>query len=143
MVTALLATYAGLAHLVVAPDHLAVWWPAGAFFVVVGLLQLAYCITAIRRPAPIVIGTTLVVNVGVLLVYVASRSVGVAIGPPSHEPHNLEAVGPFDLSVAIAEVGVVALVAVGLDRRARAAALNSLLVVGLVLWGGLLVLAWT
>ena len=107
------------------------------------MFQLASVLTAVRKPAPIVIGATLLVNVGVLLVYVASRSVGVAVGPPSHEPHNLEPVGPFDLSVAVAEVAVVALMAVGFDRRARAIALNGLLVVGLALWGGLLILART
>ena len=132
-----------LAHLVAAPVHLSSWWPAGAFFIAVGIFQLAYVLTAVRTPAPIVVGTTLLVNVGVLLVYVASRSVGVAIGPPAHAPHGLEPVGPFDLSVAIAEVGVVALVALGLDRRARTVALNGLLVVGLALWGGLLILART
>ena len=142
-VICVLAAYAGLAHLVAAPEHFASWWPAGAFFVAIGLFQLAYVLTAVRRPPALAVGAALLVNLGVLLVYVASRTVGVGVGPPSHTPHSLEPVGPFDLSVAVAEVGFIALVTLGLGRRARTLALDGLLVVGVALWAGLLLAAWT
>ena len=105
-VICVLAAYAGLAHLVAAPEHFASWWPAGAFFVAVGLFQLAYVLTAVRRPSALAVAATLFLNLGVLLVYVASRTVGVRIGPSSHNAQGLEPVGPFDLSVAAAEVAL-------------------------------------
>ena len=123
----MLAAYAGLAHLVAAPEHFASWWPAGAFFVAVGLGQLAYVVTAVRRPSALAIAATLFLNLGVVLVYVASRTVGVGIGPSTHAEQGLEPVGPFDLSVAAAEVALIALVTVGLGPKARTRALDGLL----------------
>ena len=64
------------------------WWPAGAFFVAVGLFQLAYVLTAVRRPSALAVAATLLLNLGVLLVYVASRTVGIGVGPSSHKPHK-------------------------------------------------------
>ena len=140
-VICVLAAYAGLAHLVAAPEHFASWWPAGAFFVAVGLVQLAYVLTAVRRPSALAVAATLFLNLGVVLVYVASRTVGVGIGPSAHDEQGLEPVGPFDLSVAAAEVALIALVTVGLGPKARTRALDGLLVVGASLWAAILVFA--
>ncbi len=91
-------------HLAVAPLHRADGLLVVGFFVSVGLLQLAWAAAILLRPAPVVLGLGLALQVSVLAVWLVSRTVGVG-GLP------VEPVGAWDLSSSlwqvVAVVGVV------------------------------------
>ncbi len=148
---ALASVLAGAIHLAVAPEHLEEWWLYGAFFVVTGLFQLAYATPVLRRPTPLVVLTGIVVNLGIVLTWVVSRTAGLPITPPAggaaHEgghsvdgpiplegAHGVEAVGPADLVATGAELLVVCLLVTLLPPRQRAGSVNLLLVTGVILW---------
>ena len=137
-----------LAHLVAAPSHYT-WWPiAGVFFVVLGLAQLAFGLAMLRgaRHERFLLagiwGT-----VGVILLYVASRTVGLPMTPPvpfhggrwvpgrSVVPNGEKYVGPLDIFTLVAELILVVVLIGMLPSRSKAQTVNRLMWVGLVLWG--------
>jgi hypothetical protein len=139
---------AALAHLVAAPSHYT-WWPsAGVFFVVLGVAQLAYALALLRSAvgdkfALVGIWAT----VGVILLYVASRTVGLPMTPavPFHGgrwvpgrsaiPDGAKYVGPLDVFTLVAELVMVVTMIGTLSTRSRARTVNRLLWIGVVLWG--------
>ncbi len=143
-----LSMAASIAHLITAPDHYA-WWPAaGAFFAVLGALQLAYSGLLFRgvhdhRIVRLGIWGT----VGVILLYVASRTVGLPGTPPvpihggrwlpgrSILPDGAKHVGPLDVFTLVAEVLLVVTLLSMLPGRSRTRTVNSLMWIGLALWG--------
>ncbi len=153
---ALASVLAGAIHLAVAPEHLEEWWLYGAFFVVTGLFQLAYATPVLRRPAPLVALTGIIVNLGIVLIWVVSRTAGLPITPPdggaAHEGghvagplplegahpvepgHGVEAVGAVDLVATGAELLVVCLLVTLLPPRMRRVTVNLMLVTGVGLW---------
>ncbi len=86
---ALASVFAGGIHLAVTPEHLEHWWVYGTFFVVTGLFQVAFAGWVLRWPTWPVALTGIVVNLAIVLVWVASRTTGLPITPPeditSHE----------------------------------------------------------
>jgi len=136
---ALASVFAGGIHLAVTAEHLEHWWVYGTFFIVTGLFQAAYAGLILRRPTWPVALTGIVVNLGIVLVWVASRTTGLPITPPeditSHRgTHEIEAVGPADLAATGAELAVVCLLVTLLPPRMRRVTVNLLLVTGLCLW---------
>ncbi len=143
-----LAAMAAFAHLVAAPGHYA-WWPAaGVFFVVLGVTQLAYSVLLVRGVHDhrfVLAGIW--GTVGVILLYVASRTVGLPWTPPvplhggrwvvgrSIMPDGAKHVGPLDVFTVAAEVLMVVTLLSMLPNRSRARTVNSLMWVGLALWG--------
>lgn len=85
---------AGLLHLLAAGDHLDLSASHGAFFVVVGWLQvgLAAALLTRRAPRPVLLAGALA-NLGVLGVWLVSRTIGVA--------GEIEAVGTADLLAVV------------------------------------------
>ena len=139
---------AALAHLVAAPSHYS-WWPiAGVFFVTLGVAQLAFGLAMVRggRDERFLLagiwGT-----VGVILLYVASRTVGLPMTPPvpfhggrwvpgrSVVPNGEKYVGPLDIFTLVAELILVVVLIGMLSSRSKAKTVNRLMWVGLVLWG--------
>jgi hypothetical protein len=154
---ALASVLAGAIHLAVAPEHLAEWWLYGAFFVVTGLFQLAYATPVLRRPTPLVALTGILVNLGIILTWVVSRTTGLPITPPGDgaehggeqavagplplegahpvEPgHGVEAVGALDLVATGAELLVVCLLVTLLPLPMRRVTVNLMLLTGVGLW---------
>ena len=136
---ALASVLAGGIHLAVTPEHLEEWWVFGAFFIVVGCFQLAFAAFVLRRPTWPVALAGIVVNLGVVLVYVMSRTSGLPIHPPeditSHVwSHATEGAGPADLAATGAELVVVCLLVTLLPPRLRRTTVNLLLVTGAGLW---------
>ncbi len=154
---ALASVLAGAIHLAVAPEHFEEWWVYGAFFVVTGLFQLAYATTVLRRPTPLVALTGILVNLGIVLTWVVSRTTGLPITPPeggaghgeghavagpiplegAHpvEPgHGVEAVGAADLVATGAELLVVCLLVTLLPAPMRRVTVNLMLAAGVGLW---------
>jgi len=143
-----LSVAAALAHLVAAPSHYD-WWPAaGVFFVVLGVAQLAYScliLSGVRTDRFLLAGIW--GTVGVILLYVASRTVGLPWTPPvpSHGtrwvagrsivPDGAKHVGPLDVFTLVAEVLMVVTLLGMLPGKLKTTALNRLMWIGLALWG--------
>lgn len=142
------SAFAALAHLVAAPGHYT-WWPAaGVFFAALGVGQLLFAALLWRGAGD----SRLVLagvwgTVGVILLYVASRTVGLPMAPPvpfhggrwvagrSIVPDGAKYVGPLDLSTLTAEVLLVVMLLTMLPSRSKGRAVNSLMWIGLALWG--------
>jgi hypothetical protein len=136
---AVASLFAGGVHLAVMPEHLQHWWVYGAFFLVTGLFQLAYAALVLRRTTWFVAMTGIVVNLGIVLVWVLSRTRGLPITPPeditSHVgSHVIEGVGIADLAATGAELAVVCLLVTLLPPRTRRVTVNLLLATGIGLW---------
>lgn len=159
LAAAFLSVAAGAIHLALAPEHLRHWWVFGTFFLAVGAFQLAYALAVLWRPtwpvALVGIGT----NVTVVLIYVASRTVGLPIVPPAPdgaaEGHGAseeaaaeglgasgeaaggftESVGAVDLATTAAELALIGVLVSLLPGRLRSVTCNVLLLVGVALWG--------
>lgn len=152
VVAATISVGVGAIHLALAPEHLEHWWVFGSFFLAVGLFQVGYAAALLVRPTWQLALVGIVVNLAVVLTYVASRTVGLPIAPPEGGSHDemetadthgestsvaggyTEAVGPLDLTTAAAELVLIVLLVSLLPGRMRARTCNGLLLVGLALW---------
>ncbi len=135
---------AASAHLVAAPGHY-LWWPAsGWFFVVLGVTQLAVAVAlaygaADRR----FVLATVWGTVGVIGVYLASRTVGLPMTPPvpfhgthwvagqAMVPDGAKYVGPLDVLTLAAEILVVGTMLTMLPTRSKNRTINVLMAIGL------------
>jgi hypothetical protein len=146
------SAFAALAHFVAAPSHYT-WWPAaGVFFVALGVAQTASALLLLRGGhAPWLVLAGIWGTVVVILIYVASRTVGLPMSPPvpfhggrwvpgrSVVPNGAKYVGPLDLFTLAAElVFVVALISM-LPSRWKLRTVNQLMWIGLALWGAAVV----
>lgn len=159
------AALAGSVHLAVAYPHFREHWTLGTFFLVLGLVQLGL-VPLLRRPRPAYVLLAVVgAHLGVLVLYVASRTVdlpfvpphdvghefghlpvagGVGNGIPVYPGSRIEEVGILDLVCLGAELALVAAVVSLLPVRLRApvtTACAALAVVGLLL-RGLVMTVW-
>ncbi len=108
-VAAALALAAALIHVWVFPRHYAEWWGYGAFFLVVALAQVLLSDALLYRPRRSLFVLGIAGNLAVIALYVATRTVGI----PFFGPHagDVEDVGMIDLTSVIAEVALVAALA--------------------------------
>jgi hypothetical protein len=135
----LASLFAGGIHLAVTPEHLEHWWVFGTFFIVTGVFQLAFAGVVLRRTSWPVALTGIAVNLGIVLIWVVSRTRGLPISPPeditAHEgTHLIEGVGPADLAATGAELVVVCLLVTFLPARMRRVTVDVLLATGVGLW---------
>lgn len=91
----------GAIHLAVAPSH---WTQAavyGAFFVVAGTTQVAWAGLLLVRSSRALLGLNAAANLGLLLLWLQTRTSGVPLGPAAgvREP-----VGAVDLACALVEL---------------------------------------
>jgi hypothetical protein len=101
LVVAASGAAAGAIHLAVAPSH---WHQAavyGAFFVLVGATQITWSALLLARASWELLSLNLLANLGVLLLWLQTRTSGVPLGPAAgvREP-----VGLVDLSCAAVEL---------------------------------------
>ena len=142
---------AALAHVVAAPGHF-IWWPAaGMFFVVLGVAQLLCAVLLFRgvHQPRFVLGC-IWGTVGVVLLYVVSRTVGLPTTPPvpfhggrwvagrSIVPDGAKHVGPLDVFTLVAELLLVVLLISILPKRVKIRTVNCLMWIGLVMWAAAL-----
>lgn len=99
----LLATAGGL-HLAALPHHLQESTGAGAFFAVTAAAQLLGAVLLANRPSPRIVPAVVVGNVGVLMLWVVSRTTGL---PTGGELGVREPLGLLDGLAAAAEILVV------------------------------------
>lgn len=137
---------AAFAHLVAAPGHY-IWWPAsGLFFVALGIAQLVVAVALVygvdNRPFLLL---SIWGTVGVIVLYVASRTVGLPGTPPvpfhggrwvvgrSIVPDGAKHVGPLDVFTLVAEIAVVLGMISMLPARTKARTTNQLMWIGVAL----------
>ena len=118
---AVASTLAGAAviHATVVGDHLAVWAPAGLFFLVLVLLESALAVLALlawSRPLAV---TILLSSIATVAVWSVSRTVGMPLGPADFRVP--EAVGTADLVCGGLELVAAAVCAHSLVPRPAAA----------------------
>lgn len=142
------SAFAALAHFVAAPSHYT-WWPAaGVFFVALGFAQSVSAVTLLRGVrAPWFLLAAIWGTVGVILIYVVSRTIGLPMSPPvpfhggrwvpgrSIVPNGAKYVGPLDILTLVAEILVVVALLSVMPRPMKDRTMNRLLWIGLSLWG--------
>jgi len=68
-------------HFSVAPDHLEEYLPFGVLFLVTGFAQAVLAPTLLVRPSRLAIAATALIAIGCIAIFVASRTVGLPVGP--------------------------------------------------------------
>ena len=123
---AFLSVGAGAIHVALAPEHLDHWWVFGLFFLAVGAFQLAFAAAVLWRPTWPVALVGIVANLAIVLIYVASRTVGLPLVPPeeAEEGHGKargrahRGRGPLDLATTGAELVLIGVLVSLLPGRA-------------------------
>lgn len=111
IVAALMLGAAGI-HFGMMGEHAGVSWTHGMFFAVVAWLQIALAGAIVFRPSRTVVLAGLALNLGILVVWVLTRTVGIAIGSDG----TPDPWGTIDI-IAAAFEGVAILAMLGLLRR--------------------------
>ncbi len=114
---AALSLGAGVIHLAVSGDHYDLSWMHGTFFAVVGWLQISWAVAVILRPNRRLLTAGVLLNAGVIAVWVMSRVWGVPIGPEAWTP---ESIALADVLSSGCELGIVVLSLAVLVRPAVA-----------------------
>jgi hypothetical protein len=105
LVAAALSTGAAVIHAIVVPPHLSESLLYGAFFLVLALAQLGWAFLVVVRPVPVVLVAGMAANVGVVLLWAATRSAGIPFGVAAG---RREPVGVLDATCGLLELGVIA-----------------------------------
>lgn len=84
------ATVAGVMHLVVVPEHWSVSAPMSGFFIAVGVAQLVLAVMLRWRLPDVVLVGVVVAHLGVMGLYLASRTVDLFFVPPHDAAHRME-----------------------------------------------------
>jgi hypothetical protein len=125
---------AGAGHVVAALEHLDHGLVFAAFFLTVGVAQLGLGPALRKEPRPATVGVVLAASIGLLLLYVVSRTVVLDLGPHSDRPEDPDVLGT---GVVIFELVTVTALPTLLPARWRRVAVDTILAVGTAVW-----LAW-
>jgi hypothetical protein len=102
---AILSAASAVIHFAVAGSHFSEYWAFGVFMLVVAWLQLLWAALAVARPSRPLLWGGATVNIGVIVVYIVTRTVGDVIGPT---PHAVEPLGFGDGLCTVLEAMIVA-----------------------------------
>lgn len=97
---AILALGASVIHFAVAGEHYDEYWLFGLFMLATGWLQLLWAFAAVTRPSRALWWLGGALNLGIIAVYVVTRTVGDVVGPT---PTDVEPVGFGDAACTAAE----------------------------------------
>jgi hypothetical protein len=120
---AALSIVAGCVHAVVAAPHFAEYWLFGGLFVGLATFQLGWGAWVYQRPSALVFRVGLVLNLGVVAVWLASRTAGLPVGPEAGTP---EALGPLDPAATAVEAMIALLCVAFLRSGGRAPSASEL-----------------
>lgn len=147
------AIIAGTGHFIVSPEHLAESWYVGTFFILVFACQFGLALALRGTPGRLFVLGAIGANLGIVALYVASRTVelpfpshghsahtvqhqpvagGVGDGTPVFPLTRIEPVGVVDLVCLGAELILIAMLVGMLNGRVRQVTVNVLLGVGLL-----------
>jgi hypothetical protein len=93
----------GAVHLAVIREHFAEAALYGWFFLVLTLLQAGWAVAVVVRPSRIVLTAGAVASLGVVMLWLATRTVGIPLGPAAGET---EAFGGLDIAASALELAV-------------------------------------
>lgn len=117
---AMLGVATAVIHFAVSGSHFQEYWVFGVFMLVVAWLQLVWSAAVVVRPARVLLWAGVILNLGVVAVYLVTRGVGDVVGPT---PDSTEPIGFGDALCTAFEVLVAAaclwLLVVAADRRVR------------------------
>jgi hypothetical protein len=162
LTSAALMAMAAAIHIDVMPAHVQEWLPAAVFFAILAAGQAAVAVLLVRRSQPITLLVAIWSSVGVVALYVWSRTSGLPFAPVDHgaahgaggshvahavgghgngepifparaAPSSVEPVGPLDLAALAAELAVIALLVILLPPKHRRWTSNGILVCGLAM----------
>jgi hypothetical protein len=102
---AIMSVATAVIHFAVAGAHFQEYWLFGVFMLVVAWLQLMWAAAVAVRPSRWVLWTGAIVNSGVIIVYILTRTAGDVVGPT---PRAVEQLGFGDGLCTVLEAGVVA-----------------------------------
>jgi hypothetical protein len=141
---AILSAAAAVIHFAVADAHYQEYWAFGVFMVGAAIAQIAWSAVAMLRSSRWLWAVGAVINAGIVVVYVVTRTYGDVVGPT---PHEVEPIGFGDAFCtgleAVIALGCVGLLLARTDRIVRprpagwtvgatGAAMSVLLVVALL-----------
>lgn len=129
--SAALSLAVALIHLWASPGFFEVWWGYGAFFLAAASAQGLFAVALLRWPGPMVCLTGIFGNLAVVALYLVTRTSGVPIGPHATKA---EEAGALDLTATALELATVVFLLSLLGGRARAVAVNAVLLVGAGFW---------
>jgi hypothetical protein len=131
LVAAALSLGAALVHLQVTPSHWDVWWGYGTFFLLIGIGQALYAVAVVRWPTPPVLWFGIAGNLGIVGIYLLSRTNGIPWGPHAG---RADTVGIGDFLTTAGEFVLVGMLAAALGPRARRWFMTLAAVTGVGLW---------
>jgi hypothetical protein len=102
---AVVSLAAAVIHFAVSGEHFQEYWLFGVFMLVVAWGQLAWAVLAVARPSRALLWAGAVLNTGVIVVYIVTRTVGDVIGPT---PNAVEPFGFGDGLCTVLEAVVAA-----------------------------------
>jgi hypothetical protein len=107
---------AAIIHFAVIGGHFREWWVAGVGFAVVAWFQAGWAVVYLLRPSHLLRLLAIVVNGGVIGVWLLSRLVGLPVGP---DAWRLEPIGSIDMVATALESSLVVLLVLSMVRRFR------------------------
>jgi hypothetical protein len=127
-----LSLVAAWVHLAYTASHWQDWWGYGMFFLAMGVFQGLCAPAIVRWPRSAWVALAAIAgNVGIVGMYVVSRTAGVPAGPHAGVVEEARAV---DLSVTAAELAIVVCLLALLRAGPRRLVVNVLLAGGALLW---------
>lgn len=107
MQLAVLSAAAGAIHLSVAAPHFDYYWLHGAFFVTLGLAQVAWAGLVLAAPTKLVYAAGAIGNALIIGTWVVSRTMGVPFGPEPWVPEHIGVVDAMATAFEVLIVGAV------------------------------------
>jgi hypothetical protein len=105
-------------HVEASTGHFSEWWLYGVFFAALAAWQAAWGVLLYRNPSEAALLTGAGVNVGVAVLWLVTRTIGLPFGPDQWSP---EKVGVLDVAATVDELSIaclaIALVLPGWRRR--------------------------
>ena len=133
MAAAVLSLGAAWVHFAYTGSHFREWWAYGLFFLVIAIGQAVFAPAIIRWRWPALALAGIAVNLGVVVMYVWSRTIGVPMGPHQGVAEHTKLP---DLATTAAEILLVAVLLTMLPRRWATWLTNLVLLAGIALWVG-------
>jgi hypothetical protein len=130
LVAAALSMGAGLVHLEFTPSSWT-WWGYGLFFLLTGIGQIVYAAAVVRWPNAGVLWLGIVGNLGIVGLYLVTRTNGIPAGPSAG---HIERVGQGDFITTAGEFVLVGMLVAALGPRSRSWFMTLAAVGGVALW---------
>jgi hypothetical protein len=128
---AVLSLAAGWIHFAYVSSHWRDWWAYGAFFLATGVFQALFAPAILRWPNAWTALVGIAGNLGIVGMYVMSRTTGIPMGPHDGVVENAT---PIDLGCTAAEIVLIGVLLGMVGPTNRRWIINLLLGAGLVLW---------